>query len=60
MTDTHEVEILRGVYEAARKLLRYNGIDKQKVAEAVDELEDWIDEVKYFDGGGYAFDHDDT
>lgn len=42
---------LRVVYEAARKFLRYNGVDKDKVNQAVDELDEAIEAVKHIDGG---------
>ena len=56
--DTYEVECLRIIYEAARKLLRYNGIDKDKVNEALSELDEGIELVKYYDGGCYEFDQE--
>ena len=49
-----EEEALRTVYESARRVLRFNGVDKAKTVEAVDELEDAIEVVKLFDGGNYT------
>jgi len=42
---------LRAVYEAARRVLRYNGIDKARTIAAVDELDEAIEQVKSLDSG---------
>ena len=46
-----EIKRLREVYEAARRVLRYNGVDKAKVDKAVDELDTAIESVKSLDSG---------
>lgn len=46
-----EIILLREVYEAARQVLRFNGVDKDKVREAVDRLDAAIEVVKNFDSG---------
>lgn len=46
-----EILRLRAVYEAARRVLRFNGVDRQKVNEAVDQLDDAIERVKLLDSG---------
>jgi len=51
MTDNREVTLLRAVYEAARRFLRNNGVDRERASAAVDELDDAIERVKNFDGG---------
>lgn len=48
---SNELIALRNVYESARKLFRYNGIDKAKVDEAFDQLGDDIEVVKMIDSG---------
>ena len=42
---------LRRVYEAARRILRYNGLDKERTIKAFIELDDAIEDVKRFDSG---------
>jgi len=37
---------LRAVYEASRRVLRYNWIDKESMGAAVDELRDAIAELR--------------
>jgi hypothetical protein len=46
-----EIYRLRVVYEAARSVLRFNGVDKQRTIDAVDQLDDAIERVKAFDSG---------
>ena len=46
-----ELELLRRVYEAARSVLRYNGIDNKRTIEALNKLDDAIESVKLFDAG---------
>lgn len=48
---SEEIHRLRAVYEAARRVLRFNGIDRDKVNEAVDEMDSAIERVKSFDSG---------
>lgn len=50
-TDNREVTLLRAVYEAARRFIRNNGVDRERASAAVDELDDAIERVKNFDGG---------
>ena len=49
----HEREILRQVYEMARGLLRFNGVDKEKTVEYADKLDDAIEQVKLFYSSNY-------
>lgn len=42
---------LREVYEAARAVLRFDGVDRQRQREAAGRLEDAIEQVKQIDGG---------
>lgn len=51
LRDDNELALLRRVYEAARRVLRFNGVDRAKTAAAVDELDSAIEEVKQLDGG---------
>jgi hypothetical protein len=46
-----ELDLLRHVYDASRRLLRFNGIDRARTIAAADELDDAIERVKEFDGG---------
>lgn len=46
-----EAVLLRFVYEAARAVLRYDGIDVQRVRRAMGEMDMAIERVKIFDGG---------
>ncbi len=46
-----EVLLLRDVYEAARQLVRFYGIDKERSIAAGSALDDAIEAVKNFDGG---------
>jgi hypothetical protein len=46
-----EVRLLREVYEAARQILRFNGVDKERTIRAVDRLDDAIEAVKLLDSG---------
>ena len=48
-----ETRLLREVYEAARQLLRFNGVDKHMTIQAADRLDDAIEQVKLLDGGNY-------
>lgn len=50
LTDEETIK-LRNVYEASRRVLRYNGVDKERTVAAVSELEDAIEAVKQLDGG---------
>lgn len=47
----NELERLRAVYEAARRVLRFNGVDLERTIEAVDELDAAIECVKSLDSG---------
>lgn len=51
-----EIELLRAVYEAARRVLRFNGIDRLRVEEAVCEMDMAIEAVKTLDAGYDGFD----
>ena len=56
-----EYTALRRVYEAARRVLRFNGVDGRRTMEAIAELDDSIEEVKQIDGGyGPSKDFEDT
>ena len=46
-----ERDRLRVVYEAARRVLRYNGVDKARTIIAVDDLDAAIERVKSLDSG---------
>lgn len=46
-----ELDLMRSVYEQARKVLRFTGIDKPRAEMAWDELDRAIERVKEFDGG---------
>lgn len=46
-----EVSMLRVVYEAARRVLRFNGVDRIRTLLAVDDLDAAIERVKLFDSG---------
>lgn len=50
-----ELYLLGDVYEAARSLLRYNGVDKDRMTKAADDMDDAIEQVKDFDAGTHAF-----
>jgi len=50
-TNKIELEILREVYESARRVLRFNGVDKDRVNKAVIDLDNAIEQVKSFDAG---------
>ena len=41
-----ELQRLRAVYEASRRVLRFNGIDRERTIAAVDEMDDAIERVK--------------
>lgn len=47
-----EVDLLRLVYEDARSLLRFNGVDRDRVNTAVDDMAGHVEWVKIFDGSG--------
>lgn len=51
--DAQEVEacLLRAVYENARTILRFHGVDAQRVTRAFGELDMNVERVKLFDGG---------
>lgn len=49
--DERERILLREVYECARRILRFSGIDKGRVDAAFRDLDDAIERVKQFDGG---------
>jgi hypothetical protein len=51
--DAAEVEsiLLREVYEAARTLLRFNGVDAARVSRAIGHMDMAVEQVKIFDGG---------
>lgn len=46
-----EISHLRPVYEAARQVLRFTGVDAQRTQQAWHKLEDTIETMKVFDGG---------
>lgn len=48
---TLEVDLLRAVYEDARRFLRNLGVDQARTNQAVDDLDSSIEAVKQFDGG---------
>lgn len=48
---SEEIIRLREVYEAARRVLRFDGVDVVRVVSAVDELDDAIERVKSLDSG---------
>ena len=39
-----ERELCQDLFEACRQLLRYDGIDKDRVRQAVDDIRDIVDE----------------
>jgi len=41
-----ECTYLRAIYEASCRVLRYNGVDKERMITAVDELRDAIAELR--------------
>jgi hypothetical protein len=49
--DEDERQRLRAVYEAARRVLRFNGVDRERTEAAVTELEDAIASVMSLDSG---------
>lgn len=49
-----ENKLLRSVFENARGLLRFNGVDKEKTVAYADALDDAIERVKLVDGGNYS------
>ena len=51
-----ELSALRRVYEAARRVQRFSGVDIERVNEALDDLDDAIEVVKQIDGGTYEVD----
>lgn len=53
MSENREILLLRLVYEAARSLLRFNGIDHKRTLQAMDDLNMHIDQVMQLDGGNY-------
>lgn len=55
---TLEVNLLRNVYEDARSVLRYDGVDKQKVIDALNSIGESIEQVKLLDSGYYEFGDD--
>lgn len=46
-----ENEKLRAVYEAARRVLRFNGVDNQRVIEAIQQMDDACETMKLLDSG---------
>lgn len=50
-----ERELLRNVFENARGLLRFNGVDKKKTEKYADELGSSIERIKAIDGQGGDF-----
>lgn len=46
-----ELALLRNVYEAARQLVRFYGVDKEKSIAAGTALDNALEAVKNFDGG---------
>lgn len=46
-----ELLLLRAVFESARSLLRFNGVDGERTLRAYDELDRTCEQVKLFDGG---------
>lgn len=51
MNTEEEVIRLRAVYESARRVLRFNGVDKDKTNEAIQQLDDACERVKALDSG---------
>lgn len=51
-----EREALRAVYDAARGVLRWNGVDSEKLAHYMEWLATSIEQVKIFDSGLYEED----
>lgn len=49
--DEREIGLLRDVYEAARSVLRNNGVDAARVTAALREMDDAIEAVKLLDAG---------
>lgn len=43
--------MLREVFEAGRRVLRFNGVDMKRFMEALDELDDACELVKMADSG---------
>lgn len=43
---------LREVYEACRSFLRYNGIDRERVNQAIEDMANAVEKAKIIDGGG--------
>lgn len=51
MDKDEETKRLRVVYEAARRVLRFNGVDRLRTAVCIEELDDAIERVKALDSG---------
>lgn len=47
-----EVDLLRYVYEATRRFLRFNGVDRARASAAVDDMDEAVESVKQFDATG--------
>lgn len=45
-----ELLLLRRVYEASRRLMRFNGVDKARAEQAYSEMDSACEQVKLFDG----------
>lgn len=46
-----ELGLLRRVYEKARRVLRFRGVESYKFNEALDETDEAIEAIKLLDGG---------
>ena len=46
-----EIHALRDVYEAARRFMRFNGVDRAKMLEALEQLDNAIAVVQQIDSG---------
>lgn len=46
-----EINLLRDLYEQVRRVLRFNGVDKQRTLAAADAMDACVEKVKQFDGG---------
>lgn len=49
--DNEETKRLRAVYEAALRVLRFNGVDYLRTAVCMEELNDAVERVKSLDSG---------
>jgi len=49
--NAEELQRLRAVYEAARRVLRFNGVDRNRTIAAIDNMDDAIERVKSLDSG---------